>query len=127
MEESYHGLYKDHTSAYGVGVYFNQTAASGVAYLSDVKFRKFAEGCFVELHGCKAAEAHTSMWDNFALELLQKLAHGNTVVGHVTRSNPNSKGGYRHGLVRVYRDGKQEKEGDRVHLVFSNSSTPNIG
>ena len=124
MEECYHGLYKDRASGIAVGVYFNQTATNGIAYLSQIKFNRFAKECFVELHGCKTAQVLTQYWDNFALQLSQDLPSPNTVVGHEDRSNPNSPKGYRHGVVGVYRDGAASGSGERSGMGFEHSSTP---
>jgi hypothetical protein len=134
-EESMHGLYTGWTGLEAVGVYYNQVdgGRADVAYLSDVQYGRFQEGAHVELHGCLTAEmipVVNQLKDNFAKQLSDNLPKGSTVVGHITRSNPNRApstriSDYRHGAVRVYRDGAIIMDGvERSAQKFSGSSTP---
>jgi hypothetical protein len=134
-EESMHGLYTDWTALEGVGVYYNQVdgGRADVAYLSDIKYGRFQEGAHVELHGCLTAEmipVVNQLKDNFTKQLSDNLPKGSTVVGHITRSNPNSApssriSDYRHGAVRVYRDGGIIMDSvERSTQKFPGSSTP---
>lgn len=135
-EESIHGLYTDWVALKSVSLYYNQIdgGRSDVALLSDIKYDRFSVGAHVELHGCLTAEMapfiNTYLKDNFAKQLSECLPKNCTVVGHTTRSNPNIDpsrriSDYRHGAIRVYRNGTILKENvDRARQVFPNSSTP---
>lgn len=134
-EESMHGLYTDWAALEAVGVYYNQIdgGRTDVAYLSDLQYGRFQEGTHVELHGCLTAEmipVVNQLKDNFAKQLSDNLPKGSTVVGHITQSNPNSVpssriSDYRHGLVRVYRDGGVIMDSvERSSQKFPGSSTP---
>lgn len=68
--------------------------------------------------------------DNFAKQLSDNLPQGSTVIGHITQSNPNIApssriSDYRHGAVRVYRDGAVIMNSvERSGQKFPGSSTP---
>jgi hypothetical protein len=134
-EESMHGLYTDWTALQAVGAYYNQVdgGRGDVAYLSDIGYNRFQEGAHVEFHGCLTAEMTPVVHylkDNFAKQWSDNLPKLCTVVGHITKSNPNSApssriSDYRHGAVRVYRDGSILLESaERAQQKFPNSSTP---
>jgi len=134
-EESIHGLYTDWSALQGVAIYYNQVdgGRADVAYLSDIDYSRFKEGAHLEFHGCLTAEMfpvfNHLLKDNFAKQLSDNLPRGCTVVGHINRSNPNRVpssliSDYRHGAVRVYRDGRLIESGDRAVMKFPNSSTP---
>ena len=134
-EESVHGLYTDWAALQGVEVYYNQVDGGriDVAYLSDINYAQFQEGAHVEMHGCLTAEmipGVNHLKDNFAKQLSDNLPKRCTVVGHITKANPNKTpssriSDYRHGAVRVYRDGKMIADGaERSREKFANSSTP---
>lgn len=135
-EESIHGLYTDWAARKLVAYYYNQAGGDGtdVAYLHEIAYDRFQPGAHVELHGCLTAEmlpfVNTYLKDNFAKQLSDNLPKGCTVVGHTDRSNPNLVpssriSDYRHGPVRVYRDGAIVQESiQREELRFPNSSTP---
>ena len=118
MEESYHGLYTDKLSAIGVGIYYNQKAGDGVAYLDEINFDRFTKNATIEFHGCKTAQeikvSNLITIDNFAMESSVELYDAgkteSTVIGHVYRSSPTSNNDYRQGLRRVYQNGEVVQE-----------------
>lgn len=134
-EESMHGLYTDGLALQGVGYYYNQVEGprTDVAFLSEIHYDRFQEGAHVEFHGCLTAEmipVVNHVKDNFAKQWSDNLPKGCTVIGHITKSNPNAVpasriSNYRHGRVRVYRDGSILMENvERSRQKFPSSSTP---
>ncbi len=133
MEESIHGLYSDQRSLEAIAIYFNQTFDTPVKdyrFLNDINFGKFAESAVVELHGCKTAQVIKVLnfvHANFCAQLSALLPRGGVVIGHTMSANPNNankKTDYRHGEVRVYKDGKTGEPQRRALVKIPNSSTP---
>jgi len=149
MEEYMGGIYSDWDRIDYVSWYYNQKYErdsfidrvfnglflDGIAFLNEIKSRKFADDSFVELHGCNTAEYlpyFNDLYDNFAEDLAERIGSGSTVVGHIVNANPNHPNGqedYRHGKVRVYHgnmllSASESDALERSDLTFENSSTP---
>lgn len=134
MEESMHGLYSDYFSKLGVAYYYNQTfeRSTDIAYLSEIKFDRFADNSIVEFHGCSTAEIIPILnaWikDNFVKNFSDNMGEKGIVIGHITNSSPdkNPNGNlndYRYGKVRVYKNGSLIKDKvERSGLKFLHSS-----
>ena len=130
MEEELRGLYTSPDVARTVADYFNQDVAHGVAYLREIQFDRFADECYVELHGCRTADRSTPLdryFDAFIVRVSEDLPCDATMIGHVNQSSPRGNDGYRHGKVAVYQGGREVLTGRREELKFPNSSTPGDG
>jgi hypothetical protein len=127
MEEELRGLYTDDFVARKVADYFNQDVVGGTAYLDDVYFDRFADECYVELHGCRTADRSMPLDyndDAFIVRLSDELPCDAFVIGHTGSSYPRGSDGYRHGEVSVLRGGREVFTGPRERLELPNASTP---
>ena len=103
MEEELRGLYTSPDVARTVADYFNQDIAHGVSYLREIQFDRFADECYVELHGCRTADRTTPLdryFDAFIVRVSEDLPCDATLIGHVDQSSPRGNDGYRHGKSR---------------------------
>jgi hypothetical protein len=132
-EESMHGLYTDAVAKQAVAIYFNQVEIEGdggIRYLQDIEPDRFANDCFVELHGCRTAEdvSYLGGRANFAKSFSSRMGSKGVVVGHTSQVSGNQNGrnnDYRHGMVMVYRNGvPEDRPRERLRARWANSSTP---
>jgi hypothetical protein len=127
MEEEMRGFYTSRDVARTVADYYNQDIADGTGYLDEVRFDRFADECYVELHGCRTIDRQAPLQyfdDLFIVRLSDEIPGDNTCVGHSGPSYPRGNDGYRHGDVVVFQGGDEVYAGSRDRLRLPNSSTP---
>jgi hypothetical protein len=124
MEEDMRGMYTSRSTADLVADYFNQLPTSFLCTLDEVEYDRFANDCYVELHGCRTVNDDAAIADLFIANLSARLPSDATVVGHTAGSFPQGARGYRHGEVGVFRSGCEMHRGRREQLRLPNASTP---
>lgn len=124
MEEDMRGMYTSRSTAELVADYFNQLQTSFLCTLDEVEYDRFANDCYVELHGCRTVNDQAAIADLFIANLSARLPADATVVGHTAGSYPQGARGYRHGEVGVFRAGCEMHRGRRDQLRLPNASTP---
>lgn len=124
MEEDMRGMYTSAATTRLVADYFNQQPTGFANTLDELSYDRFSSECYVELHGCRTVNDDATLADLFIGNLSARLPCDATVVGHTGGSYPKGGRGYRHGVVGVFRAGRELHRGRRESLKLPNASTP---